>query len=139
MGSDGLGTKAEEGSQDPRLRRQDSLISLPDPAVALLWNHDHEIFFYLHKYCVFLVFAFFCTGVRVSDTIPCHQFITKEPPEILTSHPHTFSRIYASSISISQSRGSSVWRFVILPVVSCVHDFTLHIFLGSASSCSPFY
>ena len=58
MGSDGLGTKAEEGSQDPRLRRQDGLVMLPDPAVALLWNHDHEIFFYLHRYRVLSLVAF---------------------------------------------------------------------------------
>lgn len=116
MGSDGLGTQAEERSQDPRLRRQDGLVMLPDPAVALLWNHDHEIFVYLHRYRVLSLVAF-SSALAFVFPIP---FTT---PEVLTSHPHTFSWIYASSISISPSRGFPVW-WSIIPVLF--------------SSCSPY-
>lgn len=51
---------------------------LSDPALALLWNHDHEMFSYLHKYCVLSLNCFLLTGVCLS-LIP---FITREPSNI---------------------------------------------------------
>lgn len=118
---------------------------LSDPALALLWNHDHEMFSYLHKYCVLSQNCFLLTGVCLS-LIP---FITREPSNIspLTSHPHTFPRFSPFPLRIKISGVPflavhhpsflSFFHLQSLPIATLLRamlDSTLHIFFGAVHS-----
>jgi hypothetical protein len=118
MGSDGLGTQAEEGSQDPRLRRQDGLVR-------------RQIRPWLSYGIMIMKFSFICIGtvflvlllslLRWRSCFRYHSipsFHHKGTPEVLTSSSCLFSDL-RPSISISRSRGFSVCGSSSFP--SCFH------------------
>ena len=114
---------------------------LSDPAVALLWHHDHEMFFYLHKYCVLSLDYFLLTGVCLS-LIP---FITREPPSLSSLILTLFLEFTPRPlrIKISGVLFLAVHHLVVffllqsLPIPTFLRamlDSTLHIFFGAVHS-----
>lgn len=80
MGSDGLGTQAQDGSQDPRLRWQDGLVTCYQTRPWLSYGIMIMKFSFICISIVFLVLIAFCSALAFvfSSLIP---FITREPPK----------------------------------------------------------
>jgi hypothetical protein len=125
MGSDGLGTQAEEGSQDPRLRRQDGLVR-------------RQIRPWLSYGIMIMKFSFICIGtvflvlllslLRWRSCFRYHSipsFHHKGTPEVLTSHPHAFSQIYALLSRFHDLGGP----------LSAVHHLSRPVFMRSLHCC----
>lgn len=113
-------------SQTAVARRPHKMLS--DPAVALLWNHDHEIFFYVHMYRV-LSLAF-CSALAFCLSISNTILITMEPPKISPLILASFLGFTSLPFRFLIS-GSSLWRSIIFPVLSSLCSlYTLLLVFG---------
>ena len=145
MGSYGLGSQAQEGSQDPRLRWQDGLIRCCQIRLWLFYGIMIMKFSFMCICIVFLVLLFVLHW-RFVFLFPIPFSSRWNPPKIsplilasflgFTSLPFRF--LISGVLSLAVHHLSCPFIFVqSLHIATCLWamlDFTLHIFSGSIHS-----